>query len=116
MSRAERRAYERLTKGQDPRAIPMNAAQKARAERIAQRRATARPAAPEARSRAYWIRATVLAVIAGLLAFSVQWPNMPLAAYVGIGVVIVVLVAAYVLRSVFGRAAASARRGVESRR
>lgn len=116
MSRAERRAYERMTKNQDPRALPTNPAQKARAERIAQRRATAKATAPARASGTYWIRSAILAVIVGLLAFSMQWPAMPQAMYVGLGVAAVVLVAAFVLRSGLSRAGAAARERAASRR
>lgn len=115
MSRAERRAYERMTKNQDPRALPTNPAQKARAERIAQRRAS-RAASPGRAGRTYWIRAVILAAIMGLLAFSIQWPKMPLAMYVGLGVVAVILVAAFFLRSGLARAGAAARERAASRR
>jgi protein-S-isoprenylcysteine O-methyltransferase Ste14 len=116
MSRAERRAYERMTKNQDPRALPTNPAQKARAERIAQRRAAAKAAAPARTSRTYWIRAAIVAAIVGLLAFSMQWPKMPQAMYVGLGVAAVVLVAAFFLRSGLARAGAAARERAASRR
>jgi hypothetical protein len=119
-SRAERRAYERMTKNQDPRALPVNPAHKARADRIAQRRAVAKAAAPQRASRTYWIRAIVAALLLGLTAFSVAWDGgdgMPLALYIGIGAVAVVLVAAVALRSVLTRAADAARsRGATPRR
>lgn len=116
MSRAERRAYERMTKNQDPRALPTNPAQKARAERIAQRRAAAKAASPERTSRTYWIRAAAVAVIFGLLGFSMQWPTMPFALYVGLGVAFAVLLGAFVLRRVLSRAGDAARNRAESRR
>lgn len=110
MSRAERRAYQRMTKNQDPRALPVNPGQKARAERIAQRRAASRSAAPTRSGRAYWIRAVIVAMLLGVVAFSVAWPNgMPLALYVGLAVVAAALAAAIGLRSVFSRAAGAAR-------
>ena len=105
-----------MTKNQDPRALPTNPAQKARAERIAQRRAAAKAASPARTSRTYWIRAAAVAVVVGLLAFSMQWPKMPLALYVGLGVAAVVLVAAFVLRSGLSRAGRAARDAGQSRR
>lgn len=112
MSRAERRAYERMTKNQDPRALPVSPAQKARAERLAQRRTARRSAAPRRGSRSYWIRATIAASLLGLIAFSLAWPNgMPLALYIGLGTAAAVLVASAVVRSTLGRAVDAARRG-----
>ena len=87
-----------MTRNQDPRALPTNPAQKARAERIAQRRAAAKAAAPTGMSRTYWIRVAILAAIVGLLAFSTQWPQMPLAMYVGVGVAAITLAVAIGLR------------------
>lgn len=110
MSRAERRAYQRMTKNQDPRALPVNAGQKARAERIAQRRAASRGTTAPRPGRTYWIRALVVAVLLGVVAFSIAWPNgMPVALYVGLAAVAVALVAAFGLRTVLSRAAGAAR-------
>jgi protein-S-isoprenylcysteine O-methyltransferase Ste14 len=116
MSRAERRAYERMNKNNDPRALPTNPAQKARAERMAQRRAAAKAASPARTSRMYWIRAAIVAMIAGLLAFSMQWPRMPMSLYVGLGVTAFILVAAFLLRAGLSRAGAAARERAASRR
>ena len=62
-------------------------AARARAERKAakrsQRGAETRPGAFTTR---FWIRTVLIAVALGFLAFSLQWPNMPFAAYVGLGV------------------------------
>jgi hypothetical protein len=109
MSRAERRAYQRMTKNQDPRALPVNPAQKARAERIAQRRAAARSVASAGGGRAYWTRAAIVAAIIAVIGFSLAWPNgLAVAAAVGIAALLVVLLLAFVLRSALGRAADAA--------
>lgn len=116
-SRAERRAYERMTRNQDPRALPVSPAQKARAERMAQRRATTRAAMPPRTSRSYWIRAAIVAIVVAILAFSLAWPSgVPFALYVGLGVGLLALVAAVALRSLLGRAADAARSAATSPR
>lgn len=84
MSRAERRAYERMTKNQDRYALPVSPASKRRAEKVAQQRA-ARPARPAGEFSSRYLLVVLLgAGIAGLLALSVAWPSgMPFALYVG---------------------------------
>ncbi len=99
MSREERRAYQRMNKKQDPYALPSNPAARARQEKIRARRA-ARPA-PRTRMgltpRALaWIFGGGLAV--ALIAFSVAWPKMPLAAYVGLAAAAIWIAAAFGLR------------------
>jgi hypothetical protein len=84
MSRSERRAYKRLTKNQDPYALPA-AAQRGRPPR---RR---RPAGSRGEFRMVTGRFLAWALggaaVAGLLGLSVAWPNgMPLAGYVGLAV------------------------------
>lgn len=85
MSRAERRAYKRMTKNQDPYAPPGGARR-----RPASRARSRRPGrAPSLEFRfvtprfLIWLIGGATAV--GLVAFSVAWPNgMPLAAYIGL--------------------------------
>lgn len=99
MSREERRQYQRQMKSME-RGASLPPAAQARAERNAARREARRaatgPRAPS--SRRFWIRVIVVAAAAGFLAFSFQWPNMPFALYVGIGVTLVVLALAYGFR------------------
>ena len=93
MSREERRAYQRQMKGMD-RGPALPPAAKARAERNAARRARRREraaaAAPGAFTRGWLIRTLVISFGAGFLAFSLQWPDMPWAMYVGVVVGLVV--------------------------
>lgn len=107
MSREERRAYQRLAKKQDPYAPPSNPAVRARQEKIRARRA----ARPVARTR-MGLTPRALAWIfgggvgAGLIAFSLAWPNgMPLAAYVGLAAAAAWVAAAFGLRLLGRRAA-----------
>jgi hypothetical protein len=86
MSREERRAYKRLTKNLDPYAPPGNAARRAKVDRARVRQERARPTGPF-----QFVTARFLALglggaaAAGLIAFSVAWPNgMPLALYIGL--------------------------------
>ncbi len=84
MSREERRNYERMMKNME-RGPALPPAARARAERKAARRAQrAAASSPGALSARVWIRSVLIAVAIGFLAFSVQWPNMPEAAYVGL--------------------------------
>ena len=87
MSRAERRAYKRMMKNQDPYAPPAgaNAAARARAQ------ARARPRQPRNPGAFTFVTGRFLAwlvgglVLAGLAGFSVSWPSgMPGALYVGL--------------------------------
>ncbi len=82
-------------------------AAKARAERNAQRRAAKASEPPTfAFTRRFVIVSTLIAVAAGFLAFSIQWPNMPFALYVGLGVAALVLAAQLGLRRLRRRMAA----------
>jgi hypothetical protein len=85
MSREERRAYKRMTKGQDPYAPPGGSGARARVQR--QRVPRPQPVGPfQFMTRRYmtWLLGGALA--AGLIGFSLAWPNgMPIAAYVGLG-------------------------------
>jgi hypothetical protein len=85
MSRAERRAYKRMTKSQDPYAAPAAAANRGRAPARASRRAT--PAGPFvfwSRRFLTWLIGGTLA--AGLVAFSLAWPNgVATALWAGLG-------------------------------
>jgi hypothetical protein len=84
MSRAERRAYKRMTKSQDPYAVPAAANRGRAAKRTARR---AQPAGPFV----FWSPRFMTwlvggAIAAGLLAFSVSWPSgLPMALGVGLG-------------------------------
>lgn len=93
MSREERRAYQRQMKTME-RGPGLPPAAKARAERNAARRARRRQKeadAPGAFTRGWLIRTAIFAFVAGLIAFSLQWPQMPFALYVGLIVGAVVL-------------------------
>lgn len=91
MSREERRNYERMMRNME-RGPALPAAARARAERNAQRRA-ARVTQPPTFGFAprFLIVSTLIAVAAGFLAFSLQWPKMPIALYVGLAVTAVAL-------------------------
>lgn len=99
MSREERRQYERMMRNME-RGPELPPAAKARAERNAVRRARRRQDAPAPGSitRAFVIRSVLVAAAAGLIGFSLQWPNMPFAAYVGLIVTAVVLALLFGLR------------------
>jgi hypothetical protein len=86
MSREERRNYERMMRNME-RGPQLPPAARARAERNAQRRAARASERPTfAFTRRFVIVSTLIAVAAGFLAFSIQWPNMPFALYVGLAV------------------------------
>ena len=109
MSREERRAYQRMAKKQDPYALPSSGAAKARQmqqERAKARRAARPSTAPGATSRRFLVWALGGAAIVGLIAFSVAWPRMPLAAYVGVGLTVAWLIGAFGLRALGRRNAA----------
>ena len=109
MSREERRAYQRQMKSfEKGPALPPAA--RARAERKAARRgaqpSTAEPAGPL--SRRFVLRAVLVAVVAGLIGFSVQWgEGMPRALYVGLAVGAVVLLVALGFRYLMARASSA---------
>ena len=108
MSREERRAYQRMTKKQDPYALPATGAARARIERqerIKARRAATSTAASGGLSRRFLYWAIGGAVGTGLIAFSLAWPSgMPFAGYVGVGVGAAWIAAAFGLRALTGRA------------
>ncbi|HVM23994.1 MAG TPA: hypothetical protein VM253_01180 [Candidatus Limnocylindrales bacterium] len=96
MSREERRQYERMMRNME-RGPALPPAAKARAERNAARRARRKAKAdpPGAFTRRFVIRSLVAAFFIGLIAFSLQWPEMPRALYVGLaagGIVLLLLV------------------------
>ena len=117
MSREERRAYERMMKNQE-RGPALPPAAKARAERNAARRAARRgPAAPAGEfSTRFWVRTILIAAAIGFVGFSLQWPNMPFAAYVGLGVAVVALALLVGFRLVQRRVADAGARGDRSLR
>jgi hypothetical protein len=106
MSRAERRQYERMTKGQDrgaPPPLPLGA--RARMERRRARRAP-EPVQGMGLSTRFWLRSLAIALALGLLAFSLAWPSgMPFALYVGLGVAIAALGALLGIRALQRRLA-----------
>jgi hypothetical protein len=111
MSREERRAYQRMTRKQDPYAPatsgPAARAQQLRRERLKARRAATSTTPPGAISRRFLAWALGGGAASGLIAFSLAWPSgMPFAAYVGAGVGVAWAVAAFGLRAMTGRAAA----------
>jgi hypothetical protein len=86
MSRAERRAYKRLTKNQDPYALPTGAASGARARAARPRPRRARERGPfvflSGRFLAWAIAGALLAFLVG---FSIAWPTgLPFALYAGL--------------------------------
>jgi hypothetical protein len=93
MSREERRAYQRMMKNQE-RGPALPPAARARAERTAARRARLQAAAGGTTggfTARFWVRSILVAGVVGLIGFSVQWPQMPFALYVGVAVAVVVL-------------------------
>ncbi len=91
MSREERRNYERMMRNTE-RGPSLPPGAKARAERNAARRAARRPAQPASTfTRRFVVLATLLAAAVGYAAFSFAWPNMPLAAYVGVAAALIAL-------------------------
>jgi hypothetical protein len=106
MSREERRAYKRMTKNQDPYALP------AGTQRVRQRATRSRrPATPSGEFQfvtgRYLAWTLGGALLIGLIAFSIAWPNgMPSALYVGLGAGAVWLAAAVAFRFAQRRMAA----------
>jgi len=106
MSREERRNYERMMRNME-KGPALPPAAKARAERNAQRRAARTTEPPTfAFTPRFIIVSMLIAVAAGYLAFSLQFPNMPLALYVGLIVTAVVLAIQVGIRLLRRRAAA----------
>lgn len=82
-------------------------AAKARAERNAARRAArAKPSGPARWTRRFFVVSLLVAVSMGFIGFSLQWPEMPYALYVGLAVTAVVFVLALSLRLLQRRAGA----------
>jgi hypothetical protein len=109
MSREERRNYERMMRNVE-RGPSLPPAARARAERNAARRAQRQgpqTVSPGGLTRRFVVIAIVVALAVGYTAFSVTWPNMPFAAYVGIGVGILTLAAAFGFRLLQRRVAGS---------
>ncbi len=91
MSREERRAYQRQMKGME-RGPAIPPAARSRAERKAARRARRSEASrPGEFTTRFWIRTLLIAAAIGFAGFSLQWPNMPFALYVGLAAAAVVL-------------------------
>lgn len=108
MSRAERRAYQRMNKNRDPYAMPVAPGQKARIERVRARREQRRGDPFVFATRRFLALALGGALVAGLATFSVAWPNgMPLALYLGIAAAAVWGALAVGLRLAQRRAAAT---------
>ena len=106
MSREERRQYQRQMKSME-RGAALPPAARARAERNAQRRAGRSKAPPTyAFTTRFILVATLIALGLGLAAFSLQWPNMPFALYVGLIVALVVMAVQVGIRLLRRRAAA----------
>jgi hypothetical protein len=106
MSREERRNYERMMKSMD-RGPALPPAAKARAERNAQRRKARGTEPPTfAFTPRFIVVSSLIALAAGFLAFSFQWPNMPFALYIGILVTAIVLAIQVGFRLLRRRAAA----------
>jgi hypothetical protein len=107
MSREERRAYQRQMKSLD-RGPALPPAAKARAERNAARRAARRaqqPASDRPITTRFLVRAVLVAVAIGFVAFSLQWgEGMPRALYVGLAVAAIVLLLVLGFRLLVARA------------
>jgi hypothetical protein len=99
MSRAERRAYKRLTKNQDPYALPA-AAQRGRSARTRPARRARKEGEFQFITGRFLSWALGGAAVAGLIGLSVTWPNMPFALYVGLAVAAAWLALAWGVRLV----------------
>lgn len=107
MSRAERRAYQRMNKNQDRYALPVPPAQRARLEKVKARRAEARAKRDLSFSPRYVGLTLAGAFLVGLLALSLQWANGPVPALLaGLVVAIVWILLAVGLRLMQRRSAA----------
>lgn len=107
MSRAERRAYQRLNKNRDPYSLPVPPAQRARLEKVRARRAAAREQRDLSFSPRYLAISTAIAFLVALGAFSLQWSNGPgVASIAGAIVFVIVLGGALGLRLLQRRSAA----------
>ncbi len=106
MSREERRNYERMMRTME-RGPALPPAAKARAERNAQRRAARASEPPTfAFTTRFLVVSMLIAGAAGFVAFSIQWPNMPFALYLGVAVTAVALAIQVGIRLLRRRAAA----------
>ena len=106
MSREERRNYERMMRNME-RGPSLPPAAKARAERNARRRSARSTTTPTyAFTPRFLVVTTLVALAIGFLAFSVQWPNMPFALYVGGAVAVVAFIVQLALRYARRRASA----------
>ncbi len=106
MSRAERRAYERMNKNQDRYALPVAPGQRVRMERMKAKRAAARAERDLSFTPRYIAMSVVGALLVGLIAFSLQWSNGPMAASIaGILVALVWIGLAVALRLLQQRSA-----------
>jgi uncharacterized integral membrane protein len=107
MSRAERRAYQRMTKNQDRFAVPQNPALRARMERQKAKRDAIRAKRSVGFTRRYVTWTIIIGLLVGLLFFSLQWSNGLAPAFLAGGLALAVVVAlAVVMRLVQKRAAA----------
>jgi hypothetical protein len=97
MSRAERRAYKRLTRNQDPYQLPA-AAQRGRAARARPPRAQQRTGEFQLMTGRFLAWALGGATAAGLIGLSITWPQVPLALYVGLAVAAAWLAVAWIVR------------------
>ena len=104
MSRAERRAYKRLTKNQDPYSLPA-VAQRGRAARPRPPRQPRAPGEFQFVTGRFLVWALGGAAVAGLVGLSVTWPNMPFALYVGLAVAAAWLALSWIVRLAQRRAA-----------
>jgi Flp pilus assembly protein TadB len=105
MSREERRAYQRQMKAYE-KGPALPPAARARAERNAARRDARRSTNEPSRpfSGRFLLRAGLIALAAGFIAFSVQWAEgMPRALYVGLAVGALALVLILAVRFLMAR-------------
>ncbi len=106
MSREERRNYDRMMRNME-KGPALPPAAKARAERNAQRRAAQATAPPSFAFTPRFIIVTMLiAAAVGFVAFSLLWPSMPIALYIGLIVTAIALGLQGGLRLLRRRAAA----------
>ena len=105
MSREERRNYERMMRNME-KGPGLPPAARARAERNAQRRAARSKEPPTyGFTRRFIVVSVLISVAIGFATFSMQWPNMPFALYVGLLVTAVALAIQVGLRFLQRRAA-----------
>ena len=110
MSREERRAYERMNRGRDPLAPPVNRQAQQRMERARQKRVAKRSTAqPTGALGGRFLRWVVIGfVLIGLVAFSLAWPQgMPNALYIGVGAGVGWVILALAGRALARRASAA---------